>query len=299
MKVLITGAGGLIGTALVERLREGGNELLLATRGEPKRDEQVHWDVEAGFEEAARGRIEGVDAVVHLAGESVSGLRWSDEKKKAIRDSRVLGARSVVETLFELNERPKVFVSMSGADFYGDTGDDAKTETDKAGGTFLAEVCKAWEAEARRAEDAGIRTVILRSGMVLSSRGGALAVMLTPFKFGVGGVVGSGKQWMSWIALDDMIRVILFAVENPALRGAVNAVSPNAVTNEEFTKTLGEVVYRPTILPLPEFAVNFALGEMGHTLLLDSRRVTPKRLADAGFEFEFPDLKPALEHAVK
>ena len=289
----------MIGTALVERLREGGNELLLATRGEPKRDEQVHWDVEAGFDEAARERIEGVDAVVHLAGENVSGLRWSDEKKKAIRDSRVLGTRSVVETLFELNARPEVFVSMSGADFYGDTRDDAKTETDKAGGTFLAEVCKAWEAEARRAEDAGIRTVILRSGMVLSSKGGALSVMLTPFKFGVGGVVGSGKQWMSWIALDDMIRVILFAIENEALRGAVNAVSPNAVTNEEFTKTLGEVVYRPTILPLPEFAVNLALGEMGHTLLLDSRRVTPKRLTAAGFEFEFPNLKPALEHAVK
>jgi len=299
MKVLITGAGGLIGTALVERLREGGNELLLATRGEPKRDEQVHWDVEAGFDEAARERIEDVDAVVHLAGENVSGFRWSDEKKKAIRDSRVLGTRSVVETLFELNARPEVFVSMSGADFYGDTGDDAKTETDKAGGTFLAEVCKAWEAEARRAEDAGIRTVILRSGMVLSSKGGALSVMLTPFKFGVGGVVGSGKQWMSWITLDDMIRVILFAIENEALRGAVNAVSPNAVTNEEFTKTLGEVVYRPTILPLPEFAVNLALGEMGHTLLLDSRRVTPKRLIEAGFEFQFTELKTALEHAVK
>ncbi len=188
---------------------------------------------------------------------------------------------------------------MSGADFYGDTGDNAKTETDKPGNTFLADVCKAWEAEARRAEDAGIRTVILRAGMVLSSKGGALSVMLTPFKFGVGGVVGSGKQWMSWITLDDIVDAIVFAIDNENLRGAVNAVSPDAVTNEEFTKTLGEVVYRPTFIPLPEFAVNLALGEMGHTLLLDSRRVVPKRLLDAGFNFQFTDLKAALEHAVK
>lgn len=299
MKALITGASGLIGTALQEKLRAAGWELLLATRTDPKTDEQIKWDAESGFAEEDISRLEGLDAVVHLAGENVSGLRWSDEKKKAIRDSRVLGTKSVVDAMFALDARPRVLISMSGADFYGDTGDDAKTETDKAGGTFLAEVCKAWEAEARRAEDAGIRTVIMRAGMVLSSKGGALSVMLTPFKFGVGGVIGSGKQWMSWITLDDIVDAIMFAIENESLRGAVNAVSPESVTNEEFTKTLGEVVYRPTFIPLPEFAVNFALGEMGHTLLLDSRRVTPKRLLDAGFEFKFTDLKSALEHAVK
>lgn len=299
MKALITGASGLIGTALQEKLRDDGWELLLATRGEPKTDEQIQWDTEKGFAESDIARLEGLTAVVHLAGENVSGLRWTDEKKKAILESRVKGTKSVVDAMFELAERPKVFVSMSGADFYGDTGDDAKTETDKAGGTFLAEVCKAWEAEARRAEDAGIRTVILRAGMVLSSKGGALSVMLTPFKFGVGGVVGSGKQWMSWITLDDIVDAIVFAIDNENLRGAVNAVSPEAVTNEEFTKTLGEVVYRPTFIPLPEFAVNLARGEMGHTLLLDSRRVVPKRLIDAGFEFQFTELKAALEHAVK
>lgn len=298
MKALITGASGLIGTALQEKLRDDGWELLLATRGEPKTDEQIQWDTEKGFAESDIARLEGLTAVVHLAGENVSGLRWTDEKKKAILESRVKGTKSVVDAMFELAERPKVFISMSGADFYGDTGDDAKTETDKAGGTFLAEVCKAWEAEARRAEDAGIRTVILRAGMVLSSKGGALSVMLTPFKFGVGGVVGSGKQWMSWITLDDIVDAIVFAVDNENLRGAVNAVSPEAVTNEEFTKMLGEVVYRPTFIPLPEFAVNLALGEMGHTLLLDSRRVVPKRLIDAGFEFQFTDLKAALEHAI-
>lgn len=299
MKALITGASGLIGTALQEKLRGAGWELLLATRSEPKTDEQIQWDTEKGFAETDLVRFEGLTAVVHLAGENVSGLRWTDEKKKAILDSRVKGTKSVVDALFELEDRPKVFVSMSGADFYGDTGDSAKTETDKPGNTFLADVCKAWEAEARRAEDAGIRTVILRAGMVLSSKGGALAVMLTPFKFGVGGVVGSGKQWMSWITLDDIVDAIVFAIDNENLRGAVNAVSPDAVTNEEFTKTLGEVVYRPTFIPLPEFAVNLALGEMGHTLLLDSRRVVPKRLLDAGFNFQFTDLKAALEHAVK
>lgn len=299
MRILITGASGLIGKALQRSFADKDYEMLLVTRREPKRPEEIKWDVEEGFSEEDRGRIEGIDAAIHLAGENVSGIRWTDEKKAAIRESRVKGTKTIVDALFELDDRPSVFISMSGVDFYGDTGDDEKVETDKAGVTFLAEVTRAWEAEARRAEDAGIRTVLFRAGMVLSKDGGALSTMLTPFKFGVGGVVGSGKQWMSWIALEDMVAAIHFALENEKIRGAVNAVSPNPVTNEEFTKTLGEVVYRPTFLPLPEFAVNLALGEMGHTLLLDSRRAIPKRLLDAGFEFKFPELKAALEHAVK
>lgn len=299
MKVLITGATGLVGTELQRSFSDKGYEMLLVTRRSVKKPEDIQWNIESGFSDEDTARIEGVDAVVHLAGESVSGLRWTDEKKRSIRESRVSGTKTLVDALFELESRPKVFVSMSGVDFYGDTGDDAKVETDRAGDTFLAEVCKAWEAEARRAEDAGIRTVIFRAGMVLSKDGGAIASLLTPFKFGVGGVVGSGKQWMSWIEMDDMIAAINFAIENESIRGAVNAVSPNAVTNEEFTKTLGEVVYRPTLIPLPEFVVNLAMGEMGHTLLLDSRRAIPKRLLDAGFQFKFPDLKTALEHALK
>lgn len=299
MKVLITGATGLVGTELQRSFSDKGYEMLLVTRRSVKKPEDIQWNIESGFSDEDTARIEGIDAVVHLAGESVSGLRWTDEKKRSIRESRVSGTKTLVDALFELESRPKVFVSMSGVDFYGDTGDDAKVETDRAGDTFLAEVCKAWEAEARRAEDAGIRTVIFRAGMVLSKDGGAIASLLTPFKFGVGGVVGSGKQWMSWIEMDDMIAAINFAIENESIRGAVNAVSPNAVTNEEFTKTLGEVVYRPTLIPLPEFVVNLAMGEMGHTLLLDSRRAIPKRLLDAGFQFKFPDLKTALEHALK
>jgi hypothetical protein len=173
------------------------------------------------------------------------------------------------------------------------------TESSAAGDTFLAEVSKEWESEARRAEDAGIRTVLLRTGIILSKDGGALGTMLLPFKLGIGGVVGSGKQWMSWISIDDHIRVINYAIEYENVRGAVNSVSPNPVTNGEFTKTLGEVLYRPTILPLPSFAVNMVFGEMGDALLLASTRVVPKRLEDAGFEFKYPELKTAIEHAVK
>ncbi len=297
MKVLITGASGLIGTALQKSFAEKGCEMLLASRKEPTDAQHIQWNVENGFAEPEK--LEGIDAVVHLAGESVSGLRWTDEKKKAIRDSRVLGTRGVVDAISKLKDKPKVFIAASAIGFYGERGDEEVTESSAAGDNFLAEVSKAWEAESRRAEDAGIRTVLLRTGIVLSKDGGALATMLTPFKLGVGGVVGSGKQWMSWISLDDHIAAINYAIENENLRGAVNAVSPNPVTNEEFTKTLGEVLYRPTFLPLPEFAVSMIFGEMGDALLLASTKVLPKRLEDAGFEFRYSELKAALEHAVE
>ena len=297
MRILITGANGLIGTALQRSFDEIGHELLLASRKEAKDSQHIQWDVEKGFSEPER--LEGVDAVVHLAGESVFGLSWSDAKKKAIRDSRVDGTRSVVEAISRLKARPNVLVAASAIGFYGDRGDEEMTESSAAGDTFLAEVSKEWESEARRAEDAGIRTVLLRTGIILSKDGGALGTMLLPFKLGIGGVVGSGKQWMSWISIDDHIRVINYAIEYENVRGAVNSVSPNPVTNGEFTKTLGEVLYRPTILPLPSFAVNMVFGEMGDALLLASTRVVPKRLEDAGFEFKYPELKTAIEHAVK
>jgi len=297
MKILITGAGGLIGTALQKSFGEVGYEMLLASRSEPKDDKYIQWSVEDGFAEPAR--LEGLDAVVHLAGENVSGLRWTDEKKKAIRDSRVLGTRNVVDAISKLKARPKMFVAASAIGFYGERGDEEVSESSAAGDNFLAEVAKEWEGEARRAEDAGIRTVLLRTGIVLSKDGGALAAMLLPFKLGVGGVVGSGKQWMSWISLDDHIGVINFVIENENIRGAVNSVAPNPVTNHDFTKTLGDVLYRPTFLPLPEFAVSMVFGEMGDALLLASTKVLPKRLEDAGFEFKYPDLRSAIEHAVE
>ncbi len=296
MKVLITGATGLIGEALQRSFDEKGYEMLLASRKESNDENHIKWSVEDGFTKPED--LEGVDVVVHLAGENVSGLRWTDEKKKAIRDSRVLGTRNVVDSISKLKHKPKVFIASSAIGFYGERGDEEVTESSAAGDNFLAGVCKEWEAESRRAEDAGIRTVLLRTGIVLSKNGGALATMLTPFKLGVGGVVGSGKQWMSWISLDDHIAIINYAIENDHIRGAVNAVSPNPVTNHDFTKTLGEVLYRPTFLPLPEFAVSMIFGEMGDALLLASTKVMPRRLEDAGFEFAYPELKAALEHAV-
>jgi uncharacterized protein len=299
MRILITGASGLIGKALRPSLEPKGYELILASRREPKDPQHVQWNPDTGFAEPDLSRLEGLDAVIHLAGENVSGLRWTEEKKKAIRDSRVFGTRSLIETFDKLKAKPKAFISGSAIGFYGDRGDEVMTESSAPGKTYLSEVCKEWEAESRRAEDMGIRTVLLRTGIVLSKDGGALATMMTPFKLGVGGVVGSGKQWMSWISLDDVVGIINFALENESVRGAVNVVAPNPVTNEEFTKTLGSVLYRPTFLPLPEFAVHMVFGEMGDALLLDSTRVIPKRLQDNGYEFRFTDLKPALEHAVK
>ena len=299
MKVLITGASGLIGKALQRSFQEKGYEMLLASRSEPRDGRYVRWNPDAGFADADLPKLEGLDAVVHLAGESISALRWTDEKKKAIRDSRVFGTRSMIETFEKLERKPRVFTTGSAIGFYGDRGDEAMTESSPAGKTYLAEISKEWEWESRRAEDLGIRTVLLRTGIVLSKDGGALATMMTPFKLGVGGVVGTGKQWMSWISLDDVVGIINFALENESVRGAVNVVAPNPVTNEEFTKALGSVLYRPTFLPLPEFAVHMVFGEMGDALLLDSTRVLPKRLLDCGYEFKFTDLKAALEHAVK
>jgi len=296
MKVLITGASGMLGTELQKSFAAKGYEMLLASRKEPVDAHHIQWEPETGFAEPER--LEGLDAVVHLAGENVAGFRWSDEKKKAIMNSRVLGTRSVVNAISKLKQKPKVLVAASAIGFYGERGDEEVTESSTGGDNFLAEVGKAWEAESRRAEDAGIRTVLLRTGIVLSKDGGALGTMITPFKLGLGGVVGSGKQWMSWISLDDEIEVIHFAITNEGLRGAVNAVSPHPATNEEFTKALGDVLYRPTFLPLPEFAVSMIFGEMGDALLLASTKVLPKRLEEAGFDFKYPDLKPALEHAV-
>ncbi len=297
MKILITGSTGLLGQALQRSFAEKGYEMLLASRKESTDDKHVQWSIEGGFTNPEK--LEGIDVVVHLAGENVSGLRWTDEKKKAIHDSRVLGTRNVVDAISKLKHRPKTFIASSAIGFYGERGDEECTESSAVGDNFLAGVCREWESESRRAEDAGIRTVLLRTGIVLSKDGGALATMLTPFKLGVGGVVGSGKQWMSWISLEDEIAIINFAIENESLRGAVNAVGPNPATNEEFTKTLGEVLYRPTFIPLPEFAVSMIFGEMGDALLLASTKVLPKRLEDAGFEFKYPNLKKAIENAVK
>lgn len=297
MKILITGASGLIGNALQKSFNEKGYEMLLAGRRFINKPDHVVWDAEKGFDAAALEKIEGTDAIIHLAGEPISDWRWTEDKKKRIVDSRVQGTRSIIDAISKLKKKPKTLLSSSAVGYYGDRGDDILTERGGVGDTFLAEVCRDWEAEARKAENYGVRVVLMRNGIVLSKDGGALSTMLTPFSLGVGGVVGSGKQWMSWLALDDIVGITNFLLENEEIEGAVNVVAPNPVTNEEFTKTLGEVIHRPTFLPLPKFAVDLMMGEMGDALLIDSARVAPEKLQKAGYEFQYKDLKPALEHA--
>ncbi|HEY0659247.1 MAG TPA: TIGR01777 family oxidoreductase, partial [Pyrinomonadaceae bacterium] len=295
---LITGASGLIGKALQKSFAEKGYEMLLATRKKPEKSNEIQWDTEKGFADGDLPQIENLDAIIHLAGENIAG-RWTDEKKRRLMDSRVLGTRNIVETIYKLAAKPKVLINASATGIYGDRDDEIMTEESAAGDTFLAEIGKNWEAEAVVAENFGVRLVLLRTGIVLAKDGGALAQMLTPFKFGLGGTIGSGKQWMSWIALEDVVRIVNFALENENLNGAINVVAPNPATNKDFTDALGSVVHRPTFLPLPAFAVNLAFGEMGDALLLDSTRVLPKKLEEAGFKFDFPDLKTALEQAIK
>lgn len=299
MKILITGASGLVGTALQKSFAEKGYEMLLAGRRFINKPDHVVWDPGKGFGAEGLEKIEGADAIIHMAGEPISAWRWTDEKKKSIRDSRVIGTRTIIDDIAKLKTKPKVLISASGIGYYGDREDEILNERSGVGDTFLAESCRDWEAEARKAENYGVRVVLNRTGIVLSKDGGALAAMLTPFSLGVGGVVGSGKQWMSWITLEDIVAIVNFELENEDIDGAVNAVAPNAVTNEEFTKTLGEVIHRPTFLPLPKFAVDLLMGEMGDALLIDSTRVVPAKLEKAGFEFQFTELKTALENAVK
>lgn len=297
MKILISGASGLVGKHLIPTLKAKNHEIYKLVRKTPKADDEIEWNAEVGFSDAEQAKLENFDAVIHLAGDNVASENWSDEKKRKIKDSRVVGTRVLVDALKKCENPPKIFLSASATGFYGEREDEILTEDSAPGKSFLADVCMAWEDEIKRAE-AFARVAFLRIGIVLAKDGGALEKMLTPFKFGVGGTVGSGKQWMSWIALDDLIKIFHFALDDENRRGAFNAVAPNPVTNAEFTDTLGKVLHRPTILPIPEFAIKLLFGEMGETLLLEGTRVLPKRLQEAGFEFEFANLEAAMKHAV-
>jgi uncharacterized protein (TIGR01777 family) len=298
MKILISGASGLVGTHLIPTLLAKGHEIYKLVRKTPKSSYEIQWEAEKGFSETEQAKLENFDAVMHLAGDNVASENWSDEKKGKIKDSRVVGTRVLVDALKRAQNPPKIFVSASATGFYGNRKDEILTEDSRQGAGFLTDVCTAWEDEIEKAEEFA-RVVFLRIGVVLAKDGGALEKMLMPFKFGVGGTIGSGKQWMSWIALDDLIKLIHFALENETLRGAVNAVAPNPVTNEEFTKMLGKALHRPTVLPIPTFAIKLMFGEMGETLLLQGARVLPKRLLDAGFEFQFSNLEEAMKHVLK
>jgi uncharacterized protein (TIGR01777 family) len=297
MIIVISGSSGLVGSALVEALEARGHLVRrLVRRDVQDGDREIRWDPAAGKIDAAE--LEGIDGVVHLAGEAVARRRWNERVKQEILDSRVRGTRLLAETLAALSSKPGVFCCASGVGYYGDRGDERLDERSPAGTGFLAGVCQQWEAATRAAHDAGIRVVNLRLGIVLSGRGGALMKMVTPFKLGVAGVIGNGRQYWPWITLTDVVALICFALESEALTGPVNAVAPQLVTNREFTKTLGRVLRRPTVLPMPAFAARLALGEMADEMLLASARVEPRALSGAGFSFQHPELEPALQHVL-
>lgn len=293
--VAISGGTGLVGRALSDVLRQQGKSVQAISRQkDTSYDETLNWDPAQGLVNPAR--LESVDAVVHLAGENIAAGRWNDALKGRIRNSRIEGTRNLVKSIAAVEKRPSVLVSASAIGLYGDRDSETLDENAAPGEGFLPEVCEAWEAEADAAAELGVRVVKIRIGLVLSPHGGALQKMLLPFKLGGGGVVGSGKQYWSWIGLHDLTRVIAFCINNEAVQGPVNAVSPQAVTNAEFTKTLGSVLHRPTFLPMPAFAAKLALGEMADALLLSSANVVPKKLVEHGFEFEYPALKDCLNH---
>jgi len=295
MRVLIAGASGLIGSALIQPLAAEGTEVTRLVRSTPKPGE-IEWHPNQDAMDPTR--LEGFDAIINLAGENVAAGRWTEDQKRKIHDSRVNGTHLLSEAMAKLAKRPRVFVCASATGFYGDREDEVLDEHSDSGGGFLAGVCREWEKATEPAVAAGVRVVNLRFGVILSREGGMLAKLLTPFKMGMGGKVGSGKQFISWVAIDDATSAIRLALNDETFRGPVNVVSPNPVTNEVFTKTLGHVLSRPTALAMPAFAARLAFGEMADETLLASQYVVPKRLSDAGFEFKYPELEGALRKYV-
>jgi len=292
MRIGVTGASGFLGQRLVPALREAGHGVVCIGRGP---DGDVRWNPSAGTIDVEG--CTGLDAFVHLAGANV-GERWTSAHRREIRDSRVLGTALIARTAAALTPRPRMLVCASAVGIYGDAGDEMLDEASPSGNDFLADVGRAWEAAAEPARQAGIRTVHLRFGVVLSRRGGALARMLPVFLLGGGGRLASGRQWMSWISIEDAVGAVLFALAHETLAGAVNAVAPQPATNAEFTATLARVVHRPALFPVPAFALNLMFGEMAQGTLLASQRVIPGQLLAAGYAFRHATLEPALRAAV-
>jgi uncharacterized protein (TIGR01777 family) len=290
----VTGASGLIGGALVPFLTAGGHEIRRLVRRAPRGQDEIRWDPARGELDAAA--LGGVDAVVHLSGENVAGGRWTDARKARIRSSRIDSTRTLARALASAKPRPKVLVSASAIGYYGGRGEEWVTESSPPAADVLAGLAVDWEAAAAPAVEAGIRVAHPRIGLVLSPAGGALGKLLTPFRLGLGGVLGPGRQYMSWVALDDVLAGLHHALVDETVSGPFNLVAPEPVTNHEFTKTLGRVLGRPTACPVPAFVLRAALGEMADATLLASARVRPERLLSSGYRFRFPDLEGALRH---
>ena len=297
MKILVTGSNGLVGTALVEELKRAGNTVVRLVRpGSASTSRQtegfdVDWNPETG---ALGGAAVGADAVVNLAGASIAGARWTEARKKLLRSSRVDTTDALVSALARMSIRPRVLISASAIGYYGNRGDEELTEDSAPGNDFLSVIAREWETSAMKAEAMGIRVVRARFGVILAKEGGALPRMARPFTFGVGGRLGSGRQWVSWITLADVVRILRLALEEGSVRGPVNVVSPQPVRNEELTKEIARVLHRPAIFAAPEFALKLALGEMAVSLLLASQRVLPARLEKLGYKFVHPELGSAL-----
>lgn len=296
MRIAITGASGLIGKAATARLTRQGWEVIPMVRRRDAGSTGIYWNPDEGEHgEIDSAALEGIDAVIHLAGESIAAKRWDDAHKKRVLESRTRGAGLVAGAVAKLNRPPQVFIGASAIGYYGNRGDDVLTEESAPGSGFLADVVVAWEKAYAPIIASGIRTPILRIGIVLAKDGGALSQMLTPFKLGVGGVVGSGNQYMSWVSLTDVAEVIRYTLQTSMLRGPINVTGPRPATNREFTKALGKVLKRPTVLPVPAFAIKALFGEMGESLVLEGARVVPEVLRRAGYSFITPDLESALD----
>jgi uncharacterized protein len=294
-KILVTGSSGLIGSALLPSLKASGDQVVRLVHGAASGKGQIGWDPARPLTPES---ISGFDAVIHLAGESIVG-RWTEAKKRRILESRVQGTRHLAEALARAPQRPQLLVSASAIGYYGDRGEETLREDSTSGEGFLPEVCREWERAAEPAAGAGIRAVQMRFGLVLSPSGGALQKMLLPFRMGVGGNMGNGRQWWSWIDIDDLVGTVQHVIKTDTLRGPVNVVAPTPVRNSEFTKTLASVLSRPAIFPMPAFAVRLVFGQMGDELLLASQRVEPAKLLASGYIFQKPDLRKALEDILK
>jgi len=292
MKILVSGSHGLVGKALTTSLVNAGHEIVSLVR-QSANDSEIEWHPNQG--KINGQQLEGFDVVVHLAGESIASGRWTEEKKRKIRESRVKGTELLSSALARLSQPPSTFISASAIGFYGNRGDELLTEESAPGDGFLPEVCVAWEKATGQSEAKGIRTIHPRFGIILDEKGGALERMLTPFRMGVGGKVGNGKQWMSWIALEDVINALRFLIDEPGSEGPVNFTAPRPVTNADFTEALGSVLSRPTLFSVPAFAARLAFGEMADELLLSSAKVEPERLKESGYQFKHPELSSALK----